>query len=267
MPGIGNMLWRIGDILDFDAQLDWTREAGFDGAGFHASAGVPGRWRGIEPADCDDARRAALREALSTFSFTEIHAPFGINLDTDTLSAGVEAMAPVLTLAADLDVSVVTVHARFTDCEGASDAWTSAMSRLDEQAARANTIIALEIVDGFDAVGDWGLSHVGVNLDVGHMYPAAHAGTLARHGGIGGLIRHIGPTLVHLHMHDTDGETDHVEIGTGIVDFAEIAEALYAIDYPRDVTMEMNPDRCSPEGIVRGADRLRQHFLDAGWDE
>ena len=80
MTAIGNMLWRIGDILDFDAQLAWTREAGFDGAGFHASAGAPGKWRGLEPADTSRERRVALRRELSAFSFAEIHAPFAIEL-------------------------------------------------------------------------------------------------------------------------------------------------------------------------------------------
>jgi hypothetical protein len=50
MIALGNMLWQTGDILHFDAQLAWTREAGFDGVGFHASAEAPRRCYGIEPA-------------------------------------------------------------------------------------------------------------------------------------------------------------------------------------------------------------------------
>jgi hypothetical protein len=58
------MLWRIGDVLDFDQQLAWTRAAGFDGVGFHASGGAPDQWQGIEPARCG----AAERRRLMTFS-------------------------------------------------------------------------------------------------------------------------------------------------------------------------------------------------------
>jgi len=43
------MAWRIGEILDIDAQLEWIREAGFDGAGLHADPGEPGQWQGIDP--------------------------------------------------------------------------------------------------------------------------------------------------------------------------------------------------------------------------
>ena len=40
---IGNMLWRIGRLLDVNRQIAWTQQAGFDGVGFHASAGAPGQ--------------------------------------------------------------------------------------------------------------------------------------------------------------------------------------------------------------------------------
>ena len=258
MIGIGNMLWRIGEILDFDEQLAWTRDAGFDGVGFHAAPGTPGQWRGVEPAECDGPRRASLRLELGAFSFAEIHAPFRIHLTADSLASETEALGPVLDLAEDLGVSVLTVHAQIGDGPGEGEAWLAPMAALDRQASEARTTIGLEINDGFDAVRSWGLPHVGVTLDVGHMYTPAQEQALARHGGIGGLIRHLGPVLVHLHLHDTDGEIDHFEVGTGIVDFAEIAAALRAIGYRRGATLEMNPDRCSPEGIMRGADRLRQ---------
>ena len=50
MINIGNMLWRIGELLDFDRQLAWIRDAGFDGVGFHASAGSPGSGAALSPA-------------------------------------------------------------------------------------------------------------------------------------------------------------------------------------------------------------------------
>ncbi len=262
MTAIGNMLWRIGDILDFDEQLAWTREAGFDGVGFHAAPGTPGQWRGLEPTECDSARRTVVREALSSFAFTEIHAPFRIHLTGDSLPAGLEELAPILQFAADLGVSVVTVHADLTDAEG--PAWLGPMAELDGLAAEARTIVVLEIVEGFEAVQGWELDRIRVNLDVGHMYDQARVQCLAPYGGIGGLIRHLGPTLAHLHLHDTDGVTDHCEIGTGIVDFEAIAAALSAIEYRRGVTMEMNPTRCSPDGMRRGLARLRTVFSEAG---
>ena len=64
MAKIGNMLWRIGAMLDFDQQLAWTRAAGFDGVGFHASAGIPGKWRGVEPLACSAKERQRLRQKM-----------------------------------------------------------------------------------------------------------------------------------------------------------------------------------------------------------
>jgi sugar phosphate isomerase/epimerase len=270
MPKIANMLWRIGELLDFDQQLAWTREAGFGGVGFHASAGVPGKWRGVEPSACDAAQRARLRRELGRFSFAEIHAPFAIELRTDALSSSLTALAPVLKLAEDLDVGVVTVHAQLPGPDADSDscaidasAWLASMEQLNARAARVPTRVALEITQGFAAVMGWGLANVGVNLDVGHMYLPPNRQALRDMSGIGDLIRHLGTSLIHLHLHDVDGDTDHIEIGTGIVAFDEIAVALQDIGYPYGVTLELNPDRVTPEGIRRSAEHVRRCFREA----
>jgi len=136
------------------------------------------------------------------------------------------------------------------------------MCRLSDAARRAGTTLALEIVDGFDLVASWQLSHVGVNLYVGHMYMGANRRVPDAFGGIGALIRHLGDSLVHLHLHDVVGETDHCEIGTGMVDYSEIVRALRSIGYDRGMTLELNPDRVSPAGIRRSlayvSERLRE---------
>ena len=80
MWDIGVMLWRIGDILDFDAQLDWARNAGFEAIAFHASPGVPGQWRGVDPTTTNRDERRRLRDRLAEFSACEIHAPFAVVL-------------------------------------------------------------------------------------------------------------------------------------------------------------------------------------------
>ena len=260
------MLWRIGEMLDFDRQLAWTRDAGFGGVGFHASAGVPGNWCGIEPSACDATERERLKREIGWFSFSEIHAPFAIELKTETLSSSIAALVPVLNLARDLGVGLVTVHAQLsgTDTDTDLSGWLVPMQELDAEAAQMQTQVALEIVGGFDAVVSWGLPNVGVNLDVGHMYLPANRRTLRDIGGIGNLIRHIGVSLVHLHLHDVDGRTDHIEIGTGVVAFDEIAAALQDIGYPYGATLELNPDRVAPEGIRRSAQHVNRCFGEAG---
>ena len=64
------MAWRIGEMLHIDAQLEWIREAGFDGVGLHANPGVPGQWQGIDP--LASPPRSSLRSA-STIVVTGTH--------------------------------------------------------------------------------------------------------------------------------------------------------------------------------------------------
>ena len=266
MVEIGNMLWRIGELLDFDEQLAWIRDAGFGGVGFHASAGVAGKWCGVEPSTCDAAERKRLRRKIGRFSFSEIHAPFAITLRLETLPSDLAALMPVLDLAKDLDVGLVTVHAQFPGTGADSDfaGWLAPMQDLNTEAARRQTRVALEIANGFDVAMSWNLPNVGVNLDVGHMYLPANRRALEDMGGIGNLIRHIGNSLVHLHLHDVDGDTDHLEIGTGVVAFDEIAVALRDIGYRQGVMLELNPDRVTPLGIRRSAAYVGRGFREVG---
>jgi len=256
---IANMLWRIGDVLDFDQQLAWTLEAGFDGIGFHASAGVPGQWRGIEPATCNAAERLRLRELVGQFAFAEVHAPFRIELCTDNLAWSIAELAPVLELAGDLGAEVVTVHAQVPDSTTAQPTdWLASMKELNVEAGRRGLTIGLEIVEGFDAVRGWNLPNIGITLDIGHMH-VLEAGrrSLASLGGLGAVIRHLGGTLHHLHVHDVDAGRDHGEVGTGSINFREIFAALGEIGYRGNLTLELNPDRVSPEGIRRSREYLK----------
>ncbi len=269
---IANMLWRIGDVLDFDQQLAWTFGAGFDGVGFHASAGVPGKWQGIEPATCSAAERLRLRGLVGEFAFAEVHAPFRIELRTDNLAWGIAELAPVTELAGDLGADVVTVHAQVPDSVASQPAdWLASMKELNAEAARRGHTVGLEIVEGFDVVRSWGLSNVGVTLDVGHMHVLdAGRRSLESLGGLGAVIRYLGGTLRHLHVHDVRAGLDHCEIGAGAIDFGEIVAALQKIGYRGNMTLELNPDRVSPEGIRRSRAYLKHvapgetHRPDAG---
>jgi sugar phosphate isomerase/epimerase len=252
------MIWRTGEILDVSEQITWSSRAGFRGVGFHASAGRPGKWQGVDPSAAGVERRHQLRQQLARFEFCEIHAPFAVALSTDVLSEASKELGPVLDLARDVGAAVVTIHAELptSGTEANYRGWHEAMAGLDAQAAQCGITLGLEVVRGFELIRKLGLLNIGVTLDVGHVY-AAEAGTLlAGFGTIGQVVRHIAQDLVHLHVHDYDGVADHIEIGTGRVDFAGLLAALKEIGYDGALCLEANPDRVSPEGIIRSKARL-----------
>jgi len=137
-----------------------------------------------------------------------------------------------------------------------SPEWSASMSTLDADARAKGLRIGLEIVSGFSAVQSWGLPNIGVTLDVGHLYGMNEGKHLEPFGTIGNLVRQIGPILFHLHMHDV-ATLDHVEIGTGRVDFHDLLTGLLDIGYANGMCLEMNPDRVSPDGIRRSMESLR----------
>jgi sugar phosphate isomerase/epimerase len=248
---ICNMLWRIGDILPVMKQLDWCRREGFDGVGVHAGPGTPGAWQGIDPLAADGAMRRTLCRAISGFSLCEVHAPFAIELAGDSLAEGIHQLEPITALAHDIGARIVTVHAQSPTLE-----WAESMAALDADARGKGLEIGLEIVSGFCAVQSWALPGIGITLDVGHLYGMDAGRHLAPFGTIGALVRELGPRLLHLHVHDV-ATLDHVEIGTGCVDFVDLLTGLRDISYARGMCLEMNPDRVSPDGIRRSLASLR----------
>jgi sugar phosphate isomerase/epimerase len=253
----GFMAWRIGHILDFDAQIVWVRDAGFESFSFHASSGVPGRWRGIDPATADRTARERLRDRLAAFSACEVHAPFAVRLTRQEPLIAVESLAPIVAFAGHVGASVVTVHPEPSSGIGGghSKAWLEALDRLDAMAGKAGVVIGVETLgDGVGVDFGWlaeaGLENVGVTLDVGHM--VLNAGAPYRpYGTIGGLVRHLANLIVHMHVHDHDGTHDHLELGKGEVDWLDVLRSAAEIGYSGALCLELNPDRVTPEGILR----------------
>ena len=241
------MAWRIGEILDIDRQIEWIRDAGFDGVGFNVSAGMPGHWQGVAPDATDKQARARLRNRISVFSMCEIHAPFSSELTADSLLTATEELIPILDFAGDIGASIVTVHAKppASTSETLFSSWRNAMERLNAKAAQNGVAIGLEVTAGFEWIAQLRLSNIGVTLDVGHMY---HGGgrPLQPFGTIGELIHRLGSSLVHLHLHDYNDGQDHIELGTGQVDFDGILTALNEIGYEKGLCLELNPDSVSP---------------------
>jgi sugar phosphate isomerase/epimerase len=253
MVPIGFMAWRIGGLLDVYQQFDWILTAGFDGVGFHASQGVAGQWQGVDPVTCRGEARAHLRRVLDRCALVEVHAPFALELSLATLRPAMDGLDPVLAFAGDVGASVVTVHARLPEArsEAAADAWHGALDQLDRTAASRGTMVGLETVAGLERVRSGVFRRVGITLDVGHVTLAEGRQELEASGGIAALIHGLGGALVHLHVHDVVGRRDHVEPGTGCIDFSALGAALRATGYRHGIMLELNPDHVSPEGIQR----------------
>ena len=258
------MLWRIGDILPIMEQMEWCRKAGFDGIGLHASPGRADAWEGVDPASADRAKRGKLREAIARFTLCEVHAPFEIVLEEHSLTDAVRRLEPVTAFARDIGARIVTVHAELpAPGRRNPDKWTDSMAALNADAGEKNLNIGLEIVSGFDAVQGWELSNIGITLDVGHMYHVDGGKPLEPFGSIGELVRQIDEILMHLHLHDV-ACVDHVEPGTGRVDFRDLLTALRDIGYAKGICLELNPDRVSADGIRRSLAWLREESRTSG---
>ncbi|HPO11962.1 MAG TPA: sugar phosphate isomerase/epimerase [Candidatus Hydrogenedentes bacterium] len=251
------MCWRIGDILDFDAQVQWVKQAGFESIAFHASAGDPGKWRGIDPAHADAQERRRLCDLLATFRRREIHAPFSAELAPETPPVVLEQLEATFAFAGDVGANAVTVHAKPPPLDAPdTTSWHKTLDRLDRAAATAGIRMGIEFMKGFEWLRAPRHEHIGATLDVGHMYLNNGAG-YQPYGGIREQIRVLGDVLFHIHIHDYDGEYDHREIGKGRVDIDAVLLGLADIGYRGVLCLELNPDRVTPEGIVRSAAFLR----------
>jgi len=157
---------------------------------------------------------------------------------------------------------VITVHVDpppigLGATEAASAGWQRGLDRLDKAAERAGVRIGLEFFAGFEWLRRPRREWIGATLDVGHMYFDRWPG-YRPWGTIGGQIRYLGDRLFHLHLHDNTGTVDHIEIGTGKVDWGDTLRALVEIGYRGSMTLELNPDRVTPEAIRRSAEFLRK---------
>lgn len=260
---IGSMVWRIGDILGVEEQIDWMQAAGFDAVSFHASAGTLGHWQGLEPAETDRKKRNHIRGRVSQFTMCEVHAPFQLEVTPESTVEFVEELGACIKLAHDVGASIVTVHATPPSNVANPGLWERNLDRLEQMASNDGVRVGLELMHGFEWLTQNPRPHLGITLDVGHMYH--HNGAGYRHyGSMRSLIHALGKSLIHLHVHDcihlpkTDEISDHCEVGTGIVDWPDVLQALARSRYQGALCLELNPDRVSPDGMRRSLDWLRQ---------
>jgi len=255
---VGYMVWRIGDLLDFDAQVAWMIEHRFEAIGFHSAAGDPGQWRGLDPLTADALLGRDLKRLLHDhFQRIEIHAPFAILLRSTDCQSALQALQPTLDLAHDLAVDVITLHAIPPAAKEPRSEWRQALAKLEAVSAQADVTVALECLSDQPWFSGPATDHVGVNLDIGHMYQS-HLGSPDPNQGVIEAIQTAGPALAHIHFHDVRGERDHVALGAGDMDHPAVCQALAEARYSGFLNLELNPDVVSPQDLLDSRDRLAE---------
>jgi len=257
---IGCMLWRIGQLLDFGDQLGWLRREGFEAVAFWTCAGQPGVWQGFDFASAtdDDIRRLAAE--MGAFASVDLHAAVplraGSREEARTNSA-LETLQRTVEFAGRIEAATVTVHLERSGEGGpqSPEALVTLLGYLNYAAHATGVRIGLELTHGYELALRADTPQIGLTLDVGHVSFDDGAG-YREFGSIAGLIEHIGSRLFHVHAHDYDGVHDHIPIGTGRIDWPPVVEALERVGYQGVLCLELNPDRASPEDIVKSRDRL-----------
>jgi sugar phosphate isomerase/epimerase len=266
---IGCMIWRIGEMLDFFEQLDWLRRHRFEEVSFWSYAGAADKWRGFDLAAAGTQELARLKTALRDFNEVDIHAPSApwsdldpglVSSDAAVQGQALDDLRRLLDRCAECGVKVLTIHAAPPSAVARPE-WRRRMedwlAQADGSARQSGVRIGVELTSDYDLVMSPVLAHVGLTVDTGHMQFNGGAGYRA-FGTLGALIERVGPRVFHVHAHDYDGLHDHLAIGRGRLDFAEILRALNRIGFAGSLCLELNPAVVSPEGILESRAALER---------
>ncbi len=269
---IGGMVWTLGEMTDLYEQIAWFADKGFTGVGFHTQPNYGLDWAtfDVRKASADDRRK--LREALAPFDEVAIH---GESFTCDILlaspnelirRASVESVRDTVHLAAELGVRTVTLHKGVAAAQWAHDelraAFSTTLEELAQMAADTGVTLAIETETTLETCYDLLMEAgpgVGVTVDTGHACMDNGAG-YREFGTIGNLIRHLGDKVAHMHVHDYDGEHDHIAIGTGDIDWADIMGALQEIGYEGMLCMEYSPTLTTPQDYIAGRRTLEGYL-------
>jgi len=263
---IGCMLWRIGDILDFYDQLDWVKANRFEEVSFWTIPGSFGHWQGFDAEQASKNDIFALKNALYDLSEVDLHAGFPLNsMDEDSRNETLQRLIPTFELAGNIGASTITIHpdsmTNKVSGEMREIGLTSSLIQINDLGKRYNTMVGIETEWDMPLIERLDLPNVGITIDTGHLH-FDNGKAFEPYGSLGGMIKRFYKKIIHLHLHDYDGQLDHIAIGRGNIDFADIIEALCAVQFGGSLCLEINPDREPPEAICRSRDYLREMITD-----
>jgi len=250
---LGCMVWELPgmDVLD---HIDWIARQGFGALDLHVSGSLPGI--AVDPDTVDDAFITKLCGRLEPFSPVGVHAAFGLDFATTEQTVRGDSLAYLqrtLELAQAIGAQTVTIHKGSANAPGRRfaqrAAFTDSLTRIAAMAQAYGVTVCAEIEDDYDIVLALDSAWVRICTDLGHICFNGNAG-FAAYGSIAGLIRYLGVYLGHVHVHDWDGQQDHLPVGEGRHPWGEIISALKQIHYRGALMLEINPARHGAEGIL-----------------
>ncbi|MFQ6040389.1 MAG: sugar phosphate isomerase/epimerase family protein [Candidatus Poribacteria bacterium] len=256
---IGCMIWRIGDILDFNEQIEWVKAHDFDAVEFWTLPGAPGVWQGFDVQNASQEGIMQLKRALNGFGEIDIHAGFDeMGIQIGGLAKETVKMEPTFELAAEIGAQVITVHPA-SKITGIPEA--ESLERLNNLAGKYGVCVGIETMGGLATLENillikrLALPNIGITLDVGHLH-FENGSAFESYGTLSNLIDEVNVKIVHVHAHDYDGHHDHLATGHGYIDFPSIIGALYRRRFSGSVCLEINPDREPPAGILETQKQL-----------
>ncbi|MCF8025400.1 MAG: sugar phosphate isomerase/epimerase [Desulfobacteraceae bacterium] len=221
------------------------------------------------------AHKAEFCQLLNSFGMDLVcHLPTFVSTAdlTDTIrEASIEESLRSMRMAAELGAIKAVLHPSFIHGLGAMlpdlarKYAMDSMARLLSEADRLRLTVCVENMfpralslvrpEDFDALFDR-FPNAKLTLDTGH---ANIDGGTKR---ILGFIRRFPDRIGHIHASDNRGrDDDHLPIGAGTIDFAEVVNALKEIGYNETITLEVfSKDR---EYLAISRNKLEEMFTDA----
>lgn len=262
--GIVTAMMRWEDNLV--SQIEWAKRNGFGSLELSCWHTAPPRFEGLwaHRWDRDVEYWKILRSKLKAVKQLTVHASFNHAYDPSYVTyhplcqeVYIDEIEWAMKLAAFLDAHVVTCHSGWLihgkSAEEREKCLADALRRLNILAEEHQVLLGMETLDYFlpleycELLRRLDLDRIRLTLDLGHIHrttpPAipVHDFSSPAYTAFGSpvaFIRQFAPYIVHVHVHDSDGERSHLGLGKGVVDFTSIIQTLKGVGYMGCLSME-----------------------------
>jgi sugar phosphate isomerase/epimerase len=263
-----------------ESQLGWAKAAGFESVELSCWHTAPDGFDGLWARRRQSAAEVAgeLAPALVGIAGRNVHASFFHAYDPTYCTfhplfreAAIDEIGYALELAAAIGAGVVTCHPNGL-IHGRGEAerrasFLDAVERLERMAAERGVRVGIEAIqyllplERCELLLDLGLEHVGLTIDLGHAHLRCGRPPLCMnpfegraytaYGSVAAFIDRLLPLIVHVHLHDCDGDTSHLALGDGDAPLQACLDALVRNAYGGDLSIE-----------AEGDERQQRAFLD-----